>query len=130
MACCSRLPTSGFAPQPRTRRKERPPSWKSAPRDSRGDEETCNKERPVMANDNIFSGLKVVDLASFIAAPSAAVILSDFGAEVIKVEPPSGDAWRRGHLLAPQPQAKDPYPWHLANRNKRGITLDMKSPDA
>jgi formyl-CoA transferase len=83
-----------------------------------------------MASDNIFSGLKVVDMASFIAGPSAAVILSDFGAEVIKVEPPTGDAWRRGHLLPPQPQAKDPYPWHLANRNKRGITLDMKAPSA
>src|SRR3984957_12681756 len=83
-----------------------------------------------MVSDNIFSGLKVVDFASFIAGPSAAVILSDFGADVIKVEPPTGDAWRRGHLIPPQPQAKDPYPWHLANRNKRGITLDMKSPDA
>ncbi|MEJ0024790.1 MAG: CoA transferase [Rhizomicrobium sp.] len=81
-----------------------------------------------MANDNIFSGLKVVDLASFIAGPSAAVILSDFGADVIKVEPPSGDMWRHGHQIAPQPQAKDPYPWHLANRNKRGIALDLKSP--
>jgi len=83
-----------------------------------------------MASDNIFSGLKVVDLASFIAGPSAAVILSDFGADVIKVEPPTGDLWRRGHLIPPQPQAKDAYPWHLANRNKRGITLDLKSPSA
>src|SRR5467141_2349298 len=83
-----------------------------------------------MTNDNIFSGLKVVDLASFIAGPSAAVILSDFGAEVIKVEPPNGDMWRIGHKIPPQPQAKDPYPWHLANRNKRGITLDLKSPSA
>ena len=47
-----------------------------------------------MNSDNIFSGLKVVDLASFIAGPGAAVILSDFGADVIKVEPPTGDAWR------------------------------------
>ena len=83
-----------------------------------------------MANDNIFSGLKVVDLASFIAGPSAAVILSDFGADVIKVEPPAGDLWRIGHKIPPQPQAKDPYPWHLANRNKRGITLDLKSQSA
>jgi crotonobetainyl-CoA:carnitine CoA-transferase CaiB-like acyl-CoA transferase len=50
-----------------------------------------------MASDNIFSGLKVVDLASFIAGPSAAVILSDFGADVIKVEPPSGELWRHAH---------------------------------
>jgi crotonobetainyl-CoA:carnitine CoA-transferase CaiB-like acyl-CoA transferase len=83
-----------------------------------------------MAGDNIFSGLKVVDLASFIAGPSAAVILSDFGADVIKVEPPSGDMWRIGHKIPPQPQAEEAYPWHLANRNKRGITLDLKSPSA
>ena len=80
-----------------------------------------------MPNDNIFSGLKVVDFASFIAGPSAAVILSDFGADVIKVESPAGDLWRIGHKIPPQPQAKDAYPWHLANRNKRGITLDLKS---
>ena len=83
-----------------------------------------------MTTDNIFSGLKVVDLASFIAGPSAAVILSDFGADVIKVEPPSGDLWRHGHQVPPQPQSKDAYPWHLANRNKRGLTLDLKSPSA
>ena len=83
-----------------------------------------------MANDNIFSGLKVVDLASFIAGPSAAVILSDFGADVVKVEPPSGELWRHANKLPPQPVADDAYPWHLANRNKRGITLDLKSPSA
>src|SRR5258708_5852246 len=83
-----------------------------------------------MTSDNIFSGLKVVDLASFIAGPSAAVILSDFGADVIKVEPPSGDLWRLGHKVPPQPQASDPYQWHLANRNKRGIAIDLKSPSA
>ena len=83
-----------------------------------------------MASDNIFSDLKVVDLASFIAGPSAAVILSDFGAEVIKVEPPSGDYWRHAHKIPPQPQAEDAYPWHLTNRNKRGLALDLKSPGA
>lgn len=83
-----------------------------------------------MASDNIFSGLKVVDLSSFIAGPSAAVILSDFGAEVIKVEPPSGDPWRFGHKVPGQPESDDPYAWHLANRNKRSLTLDLKSPSA
>src|SRR5260221_13514171 len=81
-------------------------------------------------SDNIFSGLKGVELASFIAGPSAAVFLSDFGADVIKVEPPSGDAWRKGHNIPPQQRSTDPYPFHLANRNKRGITLDLKSPTA
>jgi crotonobetainyl-CoA:carnitine CoA-transferase CaiB-like acyl-CoA transferase len=83
-----------------------------------------------MPDDNIFSGLKVVDFASFIAGPSAAVILSDFGADVIKVESPAGDLWRIGHKIPPQPAAKDAYPWHLANRNKRGIVLDLKSPSS
>jgi formyl-CoA transferase len=80
--------------------------------------------------DNIFSGLKVVDLASFVAGPGAAVILSDFGADVIKVEPPGGDFWRMAHKIPPQPIANDAYAWHLVNRNKRGMTLDLKSPHA
>ena len=83
-----------------------------------------------MPSDNIFSGLKVVDLASFIAGPGAAVILSDFGADVIKVEPPSGDTWRIGYKIPPQPRAHDNYPWHLNNRNKRGLALNLKSPEA
>ena len=82
------------------------------------------------AADNIFSGLKVVDLASFIAGPGAAVILSDFGAEVIKVEPPTGDLWRMLYKVPPQPHARDNYPWHLNNRNKRGMAVDLKSPHA
>jgi len=83
-----------------------------------------------MSNDNIFSGLKVVDLSSFIAGPAAAVILSDFGADVIKVEPPTGDTWRIGNKIPPQPRSHDNYPWHLNNRNKRGLALDLKSPHA
>src|SRR5579864_472579 len=81
-----------------------------------------------MSTDNIFSGLKVVDLSSFIAGPAAAVILSDFGADVIKVEPPTGDTWRIRYKLPPQPRSLDNYPWHLNNRNKRGLSLDLKSP--
>jgi formyl-CoA transferase len=81
--------------------------------------------------DNIFSGLKVVDLSSFVAGPGAAVILSDFGADVIKVEPPKGELWRLANRVqAYVPMAKDAYPWHLNNRNKRGLALDLKSPDA
>ena len=83
-----------------------------------------------MTTDNIFSGLKVVDLASFVAGPGAAVILSDFGADVIKVEPPSGDTWRIGYKIPPQPRSSDNYPWHLNNRNKRGLSIDLKSPHA
>jgi crotonobetainyl-CoA:carnitine CoA-transferase CaiB-like acyl-CoA transferase len=83
-----------------------------------------------MADANIFSGLKVVDLSSFIAGPGAAVILSDFGADVIKVEPPSGEPWRNGHKLPIEPIADEPYQWHLSNRNKRSLTLDLKAPSS
>src|SRR5262249_36114377 len=83
-----------------------------------------------MPPQTFFPGLKVVAFSGFVAPPGAAVILSDFGADVIKVEAPSGDPWRFMHKLPPQPLADDPYQWHLANRNKRSITLDLKSPSA
>src|SRR6201999_3977120 len=83
-----------------------------------------------MSIDKIFSDLKVVDLASFIAGPAAATILSDFGADVIKVEPPSGEVWRTGHKIPPQPYSEEPYPFQMANRNKRGVALNLKAASA
>src|SRR6202040_60283 len=83
-----------------------------------------------MAGENIFSGLKVVDLSSFIAGPSAATILSDFGADVVKVEPPEGELWRIGQKIPPQPHSEEPYPFQLANRNKRGVALNLKAESA
>ena len=87
-------------------------------------------ENTTTTGDNIFSGLKVVEFASFIAGPGTAVILSDFGADVIKVEPPKGEPWRMGNKIAPYPYSDQPYPFELANRNKRSLTLDLKSPEA
>src|ERR1700752_2633338 len=78
--------------------------------------------------DSVFSGLKVVEIASFIAAPAAATMLSDFGADVIKVEPPGlGDPQRLLSSVPPSPAAPGNYSWHLANRNKRGMSIDLKS---
>ena len=77
---------------------------------------------------SVFSGLKVVEIASFIAAPAAATMLSDFGADVIKVEPPGlGDPQRLLSSVPPSPAAPGNYSWHLANRNKRGMSVDLKS---
>ena len=83
-----------------------------------------------MEQENIFSGLKVVDLASFIAGPGAATILSDFGADVIKVEPPDGELWRIGQKIPPQPHSEVAYPFQMANRNKRGVALNLKAASA
>ena len=84
-----------------------------------------------MTTDNIFSGLKVLDFASFIAGPAATTVLSDFGAEVIKVEPPGiGDPYRYLYMTPPNPRLKDNYAWQLTNRNKRSLVLDLKNPQA
>jgi len=74
---------------------------------------------------SILTGLKVIDAATYIAGPCAATALRDFGAEVIKVEPPGGDAYRRLIDLPGTPQADVNYFWHLDNRGKRGIELDL-----
>ena len=77
----------------------------------------------------IFDGLKVLDCASFIAAPAAATVLSDFGADVIKIEPPGeGDAYRKLHANPGTPKSNVDYGWMHCSRNKRGISLDLKSP--
>jgi crotonobetainyl-CoA:carnitine CoA-transferase CaiB-like acyl-CoA transferase len=74
----------------------------------------------------IFEGLKVLDCASFIAAPAAATMLSDFGATVIKVEPPGvGDPFRRLPELPGNPKSTHNYAWMLEARNKRSLALDL-----
>lgn len=72
------------------------------------------------------AGLRVLDISTVVAGPFASTLLADLGAEVLKVEMPgSGDALRR---LAPH---KDSIPlwWKVTNRNKRGITLDLRKPE-
>ena len=81
------------------------------------------------ASAYLFSGLKVLDFASFIAGPAAATVLSDFGAEVVKVEPPGvGDPHRYLYRTPPNPALKENYTWQLTNRNKRSLALDLKNP--
>src|SRR5689334_13039806 len=79
----------------------------------------------------IFHGLKVLDCASFIAAPAAATVLSDFGADVIKIEPPgAGDPYRNLPNLPGYPRSEHNYAWHLEARNKRSVALDLAKPEA
>ncbi|MBK6615401.1 CoA transferase [Ottowia sp.] len=74
----------------------------------------------------MFEGLKVIDCGSFIAAPLAATLLGDFGADVIKVEPPgAGDPYRHVHKMPGMPQSEQAYNWLLDNRGKRGLALDL-----
>src|SRR3954467_8417621 len=78
----------------------------------------------------IFEGLKVLDCASFIAAPAAATVLSDFGAAVIKIEPPgSGDPYRNLSSLPGYPLSPHNYAWMLESRNKKSLALDLAKPE-
>lgn len=75
---------------------------------------------------HLFDGLKVVDAASVIAAPAAAMMLGDLGADVVKIEPPGrGDMLR---ILSPNaPDAASNWFWQMDGRNKRSLTLDLKT---
>jgi len=78
---------------------------------------------------NILDGIKVVEVASVVAGPAAATQLSDFGAEVIKIEPLEGDMWRMANHMPPFPESKIPYTHLLTNRNKQSVALNLKSPE-
>ncbi len=81
-----------------------------------------------MSDDLLFAGLKVLDVSSWIAAPAAAAILADLGAEVIKIEQPEvGDGYRNYYLLPPSPDAEVNFTWALDNKNKRSLSLNLKS---
>ena len=73
-------------------------------------------------------GIRVLDLATFIAAPMAAGILGEFGAEVIKIEQPgTGDPLRKFGEAADGTNAT--YCWLSEARNKKSITLDLRQPE-
>ena len=81
-----------------------------------------------MTEPLLLEGLKVLDVGSWIAAPSCATMLADRGADVLKIEPPkAGDAYRQYYLLPPSPNSKTNFTWTLDNRNKRGIVIDLKA---
>jgi formyl-CoA transferase len=76
----------------------------------------------------LFEGLKVLDVGTWIAGPVSTTILADFGADVIKVEMPgTGDPYRNLPFLPGTPDAEVNYTWILDGRNKRSITLNLKS---
>jgi len=76
----------------------------------------------------MLSGVKVIDQTSVVFGPYCTQILADFGAEVVKVEPPMGDGFRYGGMPAKTPGMG---PQHIAlNRNKKSLALDLKDETA
>ena len=73
------------------------------------------------------AGLKVIEMGQLIAGPFAAKTLADFGADVVKIEPPvAGDPLRNWRLLKNGTSVW----WQVQSRNKRSVALDLKNPDA
>jgi crotonobetainyl-CoA:carnitine CoA-transferase CaiB-like acyl-CoA transferase len=77
------------------------------------------------SNAAVLCGVRVLDVASYIAAPVAATLMADYGADVIKVEAPHGDAYRQINNNPGLPDTSAAFHWHVTNRNKRGLALDL-----
>ena len=77
-------------------------------------------------NDLPLANLRVVDISTVFAGPHCARYLADFGADVVKVERPSGDTSRN---IGWRDNDGETLWWKLANRGKRAITLDLRDPE-
>ena len=75
----------------------------------------------------MLEGLKIVEFATYVAGPSAAAVMADWGADVIKVESGRGDPIRRS--FAGMPHLEGNPVWEWENHGKRGIVLDIAKPD-
>ncbi|SHH92057.1 CaiB/BaiF CoA transferase family protein [Marivita hallyeonensis] len=80
-----------------------------------------------MSGHGPLRGMKVIELAHIMAGPACGMMLADMGADVIKVEKPDGDDSRR--FLPPEINGESAA-YMMMNRNKRGISLNLKDPDA
>jgi crotonobetainyl-CoA:carnitine CoA-transferase CaiB-like acyl-CoA transferase len=79
-------------------------------------------------SEYLFSGLKVLDVGTWVAGPVAATILADYGADVIKVEiPGAGDGYRILSGVPATPDADSEYMWQMDARNKRSLSLNLKT---
>jgi crotonobetainyl-CoA:carnitine CoA-transferase CaiB-like acyl-CoA transferase len=79
----------------------------------------------VVSSVQALDGLRVIDMATVFAGPGTARHLADFGADVVKVESPSGDGVRRMGWFPPE--GGDSYTWKLLGRGKRTVVLDLKT---
>ena len=83
--------------------------------------------QPATPHPSALCGLKVLELGQLIAGPFAAKTLADFGANVIKIEPPGvGDPLRKWRLLKDGTSVW----WQVQSRNKRSLALDLRQPEA
>ena len=74
------------------------------------------------------AGIRVLEVASWLAAPSCAALMADMGAEVIKVEPPGGDGYRRMYSTLLEDDFVHPC-YQFDNRGKRGVCVNLEDPE-
>jgi crotonobetainyl-CoA:carnitine CoA-transferase CaiB-like acyl-CoA transferase len=75
-------------------------------------------------------GIRVIELGVWVAGPSAGGVLADWGASVVKVEPPEGDPFRGLYVVASGVELPANPPFELDNRGKRSVVLDLTKPAA
>src|SRR6516165_8784384 len=98
----------------------------------------CLGSRPVYTTttkgnsgmERVLEGVKVLEVSAWAFVPSAGAVLADWGADVVKVEPPTGDPIRGLVNAGVGGQSGVSFPWEIWNRGKRSIALDLKHPDA
>lgn len=100
-------------------------------------EDSLTHERPAMTPHTTrdthpgraaLSGIRVIEIGTFLSAPFAATLLADFGADVLKIELPNeGDPMRT--LGAYPPEGDSGYWWSYIGRNKRSVALDVRTPE-
>lgn len=88
-------------------------------------ENSSQDKQKVAKGKKPLAGVRVIDIATIIAGPLTAGILGDFGADVVKVEQPTGDPVRQYG----QKKNGVSLEWKLASRNKRAITLNLREPE-
>lgn len=94
-----------------------------------------NSAPPPMPTPGCLAGVRVLELGQLIAGPFAARLFGDFGADVIKVEPPpregssGGDPLRKWRKLHPDDPDGTSLWWYVQARNKRSITVDLRQPE-
>ncbi|MGH7290453.1 MAG: CoA transferase, partial [Myxococcota bacterium] len=77
----------------------------------------------------LLQGLRVVEMGFWIAAPAAAGLLADWGADVVKIEPPRGDPMREFYRAVAGIELPSCPPFDLDNRGKRSVVLDLAKPE-
>src|SRR5689334_5320662 len=83
-----------------------------------------------MNERGILAGIRVIDCGTYVAGPAAATVMSDFGADVIKIERPGGgDLWRLFSKLPGVARCDLDWCWVLTNRNKKSVALDLGRPE-